>query len=409
MAAGEVASSPAELSRGLRDIPRGVWALGFVSLFMDMSSELIHSLMPIFMVSVLGASLLSVGLIEGATEAIVAVAKVFSGWLSDASGKRKPLTVIGYGLGALTKPFFPLATSLEWLLAARLVDRFGKGLRGAPRDAMVGDLAPPDLRGASYGLRQSLDNIGAFIGPLMAILLMLWLEGDIRQVYWWASVPALLCVLTLVFGVSEPARPPLASGAAPAPIRLADLASMGERYWWLLAIGTVMTLARFSEAFLLLRAQSFGLADAMLPLVFVAMNLVYAPSAYPVGRLSDRIGRTGLLFAGFAVLILADLVLAFGGSLAWTFLGVLLWGLHMGLTQGLISTMVADSSPERLRATAFGVLSLVSSVALLLASGLAGLFWDLYGPAATFLGGAVFASLALIGLAFAERRRRDRW
>jgi MFS family permease len=390
--------------QGLRAIPRGIWALGLVSLFMDMSSELIHSLLPVFVVGTLGASALSLGLIEGVAEAAASITKLFSGVLSDRLGRRKLLAVVGYGLAALTKPLFPLAGSVELVATARFVDRIGKGIRGAPRDALVAEIAPAHLRGACYGLRQSLDTVGALVGPLLAVLFMALFAGDIRAVFWIAVVPAVLAVLLLVLGVEEPAGAHGTPGRARVPLRLADLARLPAACWWVIAIGGVLTLARFSEAFLVLRAQAAGLPPTLLPLVMAAMSLVYALSAYPAGVLADRLDRRGLLAAGLAVLILADLVLAAAGSVVLVMVGVGLWGLHMGLTQGLLATLVADTAPPDRRGSAFGLFNLVSGILLLAASTLAGGLWQSLGAAATFLAGAAFAGLALIGLLLQRHR-----
>ena len=376
-------------------IPRGVWMLGFVSLFMDVSSELIHSLLPVFMVSSLGASMIFVGIVEGIAEATALIVKVFSGTLSDYLGKRKGLTVLGYGLGAISKPIFALALSVHWVLAARFMDRIGKGIRGAPRDALIADLTPPEIRGAAYGLRQSLDTVGAFAGPLLAIGLMLAFAGDFRTVFWFALIPAALSVLLLVFGVQEPDKP-AGHGRLRSPIRWITLRDLGGAFWWVVAIGGVFTLARFSEAFLILRAQQFGLTDSYAPLVLVVMNVVYAVAAYPLGRLADRMSHRTLLIAGLVVLIAADFVLAQAQDLAMVAAGVVLWGVHMGMTQGLLATMVAAAAPAQLRGTAFGCFNLVSGVAMLIASVLAGLLWDTLGAATTFYAGAAFAALSLL-------------
>jgi MFS family permease len=392
-------AKPSESSppSGLRAIPRGIWALGFVSLFMDLSSELIHSLLPVFMVTVLGASAIHVGIVEGIAEATGSITKIFSGFVSDRLGKRKALVLIGYGMAALTKPLFALAPTIGWVLTARFADRIGKGIRGAPRDALIADLAPPHIRGASYGLRQSLDTVGAFAGPLLAIVLMAALAGDIRMVFWFAVIPAAISVAVLLIGVKEPETGPAAS-AARQPIRLADLRRLPSAYWGVVAVGGVLTLARFSEAFLVLRAESVGIALTWVPLVLVVMSLVYSLSAYPAGVLADRMDRRALLALGFVVLILADLVLAVAGG-AWAVMaGVALWGLHMGLTQGLLATLVADASPAPLRASAFGIFNFVGGILLLVASVLAGILWDAIGPAATFFAGAAFTALGLIGL-----------
>jgi MFS family permease len=377
-------------------LPGSIWALGLVSLFMDISSEMIHSLLPVFLFTVLGASAVTVGLIEGIGEATAAISKLFSGWLSDRLGKRKVLTVIGYGLGALSKPLFALAPSPFWVLAARFSDRVGKGIRGAPRDALVGDLAPPELRGAAYGLRQSLDTVGAFAGPLFAMVLMALLANDFRLVFWIAVVPGLVAVAILVVGVREPARVQPA-GEARAPIGWAELGGLGGLFWGVVAVGAVLTLARFSEAFLILRAEGAGLPLALIPLVLVVMNAVYAAAAYPMGVLSDRYDRRVVLAAGFVVLLLADLVLAAAPGIWTVMLGVGLWGLHMGMTQGLLAALVADTVPTRLRGTAFGIFNLAAGVALLLASLIAGLLWELVGPSATFIAGAAFTAIGLVG------------
>lgn len=397
-----------------RAIPRGVWALGFVSLFMDVSSEMIHALLPVFLTTVLGASVVSVGWIEGMAEATASITKIFSGTLSDFLGRRKLLAAIGYGLAALTKPLFPLAHSVTAIVTARFLDRVGKGIRGAPRDALVGELSPPEIRGASYGLRQSLDTVGAFAGPLLATLLMVVTGDAFRMVFWIAVVPAFISLAVMVFGVQEPERPP-AHGALRSPIRSADLRGLGASYWWIVAASGVFTLARFSEAFLILRAQDLGLSIGLVPLVLVVMNVTYAGSAYPMGRLSDRIDRRKLLAIGFGVLAASQLVLAFAGGLVAVGVGVLLWGLHMGMTQGLFAALVADTTPEKLRGTAFGVFHLVSGLAMLLASVVAGWLWQRFGPPATFFAGAGLSVVAIVGFAWILRevgpgsKRGERW
>ena len=381
-------------------LPRAIWVLGGVSLLMDISSEMIHSLLPLFMVGTLGASALVVGMVEGVAEATALIVKVFSGALSDYLGKRKPLAVLGYALGALSKPLFAIAPSVGWVLGARFADRVGKGIRGAPRDALVADLAPPEMRGAAFGLRQSLDTVGAFLGPLLAVGLMWCWADDFRAVFWVAVVPGLLCVALLLLGVQEPQGH--LQAVRENPIRRDRLRQLGRPYLWVVGVGAVFTLARFSEAFLVLRAQQCGIAVTWVPLVMVAMNLVYAASAYPFGHWSDRMNHRGLLGGGLLVLIAADLVLAQATGAAGVLLGVALWGVHMGMTQGLLSRMVADVAPADLRGTAFGCFNLVSGVAMLLASVCAGWLWDAVGPSATFYAGAGFA--ALTGLVLLWRR-----
>ena len=390
-------TTAAKPSSAFRNIPAGIWVLGFVSLLMDVSSEMIHALLPVYLVTVLGTSALTVGVIEGIAEATAAITKIFSGALSDWLGKRRALVAFGYGLAAFTKPIFPLATSVGWLVAARFIDRVGKGIRGAPRDALIADIAPPALRGASFGLRQSLDTVGAFVGPLLAIVVMALAADDIPVVFWVAVVPAFLS-FGLTFTVKEPERPP-GLRQVRSPLSFAELGRLGRAYWLVVAVATVFTLARFSEAFLILRAQSAGLPIALVPAVMVLMNIAYALSAYPAGVLSDKVDRVTVLFIGLALLVAADLALGLSPGLAGVGVGVVLWGLHMGFTQGLLATLVADAAPAELRGTAFGMFNLLPGLALLAASIVAGALWDAAGPAGTFVAGAVFAGLALLGLA----------
>ena len=390
-------------TRVFRQIPPAIWVLGFVSLLMDVSSEMIHALLPIYLVTVLGASALTVGIIEGIAEATAAITKVFSGALSDWLGKRKFLAALGYGLAAFTKPVFPLATTIGWVVIARFIDRIGKGIRDAPRDALVADLAPPELRGASFGLRQSLDTIGAFIGPLLAIVIMALTLDNFRIVFWAAVIPGFLAFALIAFAVPEPKRPE-GLREVRTPLSIKELKRLGGAFWWVVAIAAVFTLARFSEAFLLLRAQSVGLPLALIPAVLVLMNVVYAFSAYPIGALSDRVDRVTLLFIGFAILIAADLALGLSGSIFGIAIGVALWGLHMGFTQGVLSALVADAAPPELRGTAFGMFNLVSGLALLAASVIAGALWDTAGPAGTFIAGAAFTAIAFAGLLIVRGR-----
>ncbi len=395
-------SSTARPARTLA-IPRGVWALGFVSLFMDISSEMIHALLPVFLVTVLGASVTAVGLLEGTAEAIAAITKVFSGTVSDWLGKRKLLTVLGYGLAAVTKPLFALAPSAGWVFAARGIDRVGKGIRGAPRDALIAELTPAPIRGAAFGLRQTLDTVGAFAGPLLAIALMAATNDAFRTVFWLATIPAFVSVIVLVLFVREP-EPKRAQRGAPRPTLRALVGGLEARFWWLVLVAALFTLARFSEAFLILKVADVGLSVAYVPAVLVVMNVAYALSAYPAGWLSDRVNRWGVFAAGAALLIVADLVLAFGNSIAVVGLGIALWGLHMGFTQGLLAALVADSARAEQRGTAFGVFNFAIGLALLAASVIAGVLWDRAGPELTFLAGAALTvaagavALALYGL-----------
>lgn len=375
-----------------KKMPKTIWALGFVSLLMDTSSEIVHGLLPVFLVSVLGASYSMIGLIEGVGEAAALILKVFSGPLSDWWGKRKPLVILGYAMGAVSKPLFAIAPTPLLVLGARLFDRTGKGIRGAPRDALVADTAPPELRGAAFGLRQSLDTVGAFLGPLLAILLMSLTSGNYRLIFWLAVIPGVLAVLVLIFGVKEPETK---HASTQKRLSWSAVREFKSSFWIVIFAGAVFQLARFSEAFLILRAQNLGLALALAPAVLVAMNVVYALSAYPIGWLSDRIRREWLLAAGLFTLVLADLFLGLGTGLIHVFLGILLWGLHMGFTQGILAALVADTSPAEMRGTAYGLFNLFSAVALLLASGIAGILWDQFGPTTTFL---VSGTLAIVGL-----------
>jgi len=385
-----------------RHIPRTVWLLGIVSLLMDLSSEMIHGLLPVFMVTVLAASATTVGVIEGVAEATSLIVKMFSGALSDYVGKRKWLAVFGYGLAAVTKPLFALAGGVGMVFSARLIDRIGKGIRGAPRDALIADVTPPGMRGAAFGLRQALDTVGAFLGPLLAMALMLLWADDFRAVFWVAVIPAFLALPMLIFGVREPPR--LAPLQRPSsPISRAGLRRLPHDYWWAVTIGAMLTLARFSEAFLVLRAQQSGLALALIPLVLIVMNVVYAACAYPFGKLADRMHRRSLLAFGIVPLIVADVLLAHAAQLTWIGAGLVLWGVHMAATQGLLAAMVADAAPENLRGTAFGFFNLASGVAMLVASVLAGVLWDQLGAAATFYAGALFAVIALLLLLVRRR------
>ncbi len=390
-------------SASWRRLPAGIWALGFVSMLMDISSEMIHALLPVYLVIGLGTTALTVGIIEGIAEATAAITKVFSGALSDRIGRRKDLAAIGYGLAALTKPIFPLAPSVGWLIAARFIDRVGKGIRGAPRDALVADIASPELRGAAFGLRQSLDTIGAFLGPLLAVGLMWVFSDDFASVFWVAVVPAFMAFGLILFAVKDPARP-ASLRRVRNPLARQELALLGPAYLWVVGVAAVFTLARFSEAFLILRAEGLGMSLMFVPLVLVVLNIAYALSAFPVGVLSDRMNRITLLVLGMMLLITGDLVLAFAPGLPGVLGGVVLWGLHMGFTQGLLATLVAEAAPPELRGTAFGMFNLVTGITLLAASVIAGALWDGIGPQGTFLAGAGFALLAMTGLIPLHRR-----
>ncbi|NOZ42374.1 MAG: MFS transporter [Alphaproteobacteria bacterium] len=411
-AARAALASPADESTPIKrpKLPRSIWALGFVSLFMDISSEMIHALLPVFLVTVLGTSTLTVGMIEGVGEATASISKLFSGWFSDKLGRHKILTVVGYGLSTLSKPLFALAPVASWVLFARFSDRIGKGIRGAPRDSLISSLVPADRRGAAYGLRQSLDTVGAFVGPILAMILMALFADNFRLVFWVAVIPGLIAVAILVVMVREPARrqaqesPPLpASGRG---VNWTRFGALGGPFREVIIVGTLLTLARFSEAFLILRAEGMSLPFALVPVVLIIMNIVYAAAAYPIGALSDKVDKRTLLTGGFAVLIIADIVLALAPNIWVVMVGVALWGLHMGMTQSLLVTLVANSVPSASRGTAFGIFHLVTGIALLAASLIAGMLWDLIGPSATFLGGAGFAIVGLCGLVVVNLRQR---
>ena len=384
-----------------RQIPRSVWALGLVSLLMDTSSEMVNALLPLYLVTVLGASTVIIGVIEGIAEATASIVKIFSGALSDRLGRRKPIVAAGYGLAAATKPIFPLAGSVGWIIAARFIDRVGKGIRDAPRDALMADISPAEIRGAAFGLRQSLDTAGAFLGPLLAILIMMATASNFIIVFWVAVIPALLSFAVMLFAVDEP--DPAPSEIVRPSLSGAELARLGGSFWFVVGVAAIFTLARFSEAFLLLRAQSVGFSPTLAPTVMLIMNVVYASAAWPAGLLSDRIGRNGLLMGGFAMLVAADLMLAFASDKSAVAVAAAVWGLHMGLTQGLLASLVADTAPDDLRGTAFGVFNLVIGIGALAASIVAGTLWQLFGPTSTFLAGAAFTTVALLVMPFARK------
>ncbi|BBW78629.1 MFS transporter [Klebsiella michiganensis] len=380
----------------LSRIPKGVWVLGGVSLLMDVSSEMIHSLLPLFMATTLGASVIIIGIIEGVAEATALILKVFSGVISDYVGKRKGLALLGYGLGALSKPLFAIAPTSGVVFSARMIDRVGKGIRGAPRDALVADVTPPEIRGAAYGLRQSLDTIGAFLGPLLAVALMFLWDNDFQSIFWVAAIPAVLSIALLGFGLKEPRTAVVQKRTN--PLRRENLKKLSAAYWWVVAIGSIFTLARFSEAFLVLRAQQMAIPLFAIPLVMVAMNLVYSLTAYPFGKLSDSMSHSKMLQWGLLVLIAADIVLALSSHWSTLLAGVALWGIHMGMTQGLLAAMVAHTAPPELRGTAFGMFNLMSGIALLLASAGAGVLWEVLGAASTFYAGAIICVVTLVGM-----------
>ncbi|MFL6744742.1 MAG: MFS transporter [Sphingomicrobium sp.] len=383
-------------------MPRNVWVLGFVSLLMDLSSEIYHALLPAFITIVLGLPATALGAIDGIAEATANFAKLASGRLSDRSLKRKPWIVAGYGLAALSKPLFPLAANAPLVMAARFADRIGKGIRGSPRDAMVADETPPAIRGRAFGLRQSLDTVGALLAPLVAIGLMVLLADDLRAVYWLAVIPAAASFLLAWLALREPEQHLAPLKRSPLFAGFRQLEKDTRR---LLAVGFLVALARFSEGFLILKGIEVGLSEAWSPLTLAVFNLAYVALAYPAGALSDRLSPRAILMAGLVVLIGGNVVLAESGSLIGVVLGTALWGAHMALTQGIFARMIADSAPEQLRATSFGAFWFVTGIAGLLASLGAGMLWDRDGSSATFLTSAAVAGAALAMLALLPEER----
>ncbi|HEX8840689.1 MAG TPA: MFS transporter [Sphingomicrobium sp.] len=384
-------------------LPRNVWVLGFVSLLMDLSSEIYHSLLPAFVTIVLGLPATALGAIDGVAEATANFAKLASGRFSDRSLRRKPWVAGGYGLAALSKPLFPLASSAATVMAARFADRIAKGIRGAPRDAMIADETPAEIRGRAFGLRQALDTAGALLAPLAAIALMAWFASDIRAVYWVAIIPAACSFLLALLALREPEQHLAPLKRSPFFSGFKELDDDTRR---LLKVGFLFTLARFSEAFLILKGIEIGLSETMSPLTLAIFNLAYVALAYPAGSLSDRMSPRSILLAGMAVLIAGNVVLAETDSFAGLVAGVSLWGTHMALTQGIFARMIADSAPERLRATSFGAFWFVTGIATLLASLGAGWLWDREGSSATFLTSAAVAAAALAMLSLLPEEPR---
>lgn len=380
-------------------IPATVWMLGLVSLLMDVSSEMVQSLLPLYLATGLGASALAIGLVEGLSGAIAAGTKFLSGLVADWTRRAKPLAVLGYGLAALSRPIFPLAGTVDQILLAKAADRIGKGIRAAPRDALVAAASPPAIRGASFGLRKSLDTVGGFLGPMVAVAAMILMAGNIAAVFWLAAVPAALAVLVLIFGVHEPAGD---RAAKPDAFRLGQALRLNRAVWAVIGLAGLIMLARFSEAFVLLKSLEAGFAPTWVPLAMVVMHAVYGLAAYPVGRLSDRIGTAGLLLWSLGFLVMAHLILAFAGSPGAYLLGTVFWGLHMGFSQGLLGAMIAGATPDRLRGTAFGTFNLVTGAVVLVGNTAAGWFWQGMGSDMPFLVGAVLSLLAMLWIASAR-------
>lgn len=387
-------------SSNKKKIPRTVWVLGFASLLTDVSSEMIHSVLPLFLATSLGASATIIGLIDGVGEAVAAFLKLFSGALSDRIRKRKPLILTGYGLSAAVKPLFALAGNPIAVLAARCLDRVGKGIRGAPRDALIADVTDADSRGAAYGLRQSLDSVGAVVGPLIALAAMTATANDFRFVFWIALVPAIATVILLATGVSEPPSNLEPTSKKVNPLRMEAIKSLGPGFWFVFFVCLLFTLGNSSDAFILLKAKAIGVAPNMVPLCLVVLNVTYTLSAYPAGIVSDRLGRRGMLMCSFALYAIVYLCLGFTTEQwqLWSLLAI--YGFYLGLSQGTFLALVADRVPQELRGTAFGLFSLSIGVGLLPASLIAGFLWDNISPQATFLAGAGFALVSLLIFAF---------
>jgi len=385
-------------------LPRNVWILGLAALLTDSSSEMIHSVLPLFLVSVLGAGMVTVGIIEGTAESIASVMKVFSGALSDYLGRRKALVVAGYGLSTLAKPLFALAQSSLWVLAARTGDRIGKGIRGAPRDALIADSVPPERAGAAFGFRQSLDTAGAVLGPAAACALVFLLHRDLRTVFWVALAPAAVAVLLLAAGLQE--KRSRRTGAVRNPLEWEALARLGGGYWALVAAALVFNLGNSSDAFLLLRARQLGMEAGLVPATLVAMNAAYALTAFPLGHLSDRIGRSGLLVGSFALYALIYLGFALAQAPWQVWLLFSAYGLHLGMSQGVLAALVSDRVQRDQRGTAFGFINLATGITLLPASLLAGFLWTRVSPSAPFFAGSLFALAGTVILLFALRSRQ---
>lgn len=370
---------------------------------MDSSSELLHSLTPVLLVNVLGASVVSVGLIEGIAEGTASVTKVFAGAISDYFRRRKTLIVLGYALAALTRPLFPLAGSAPVIFAARFLDRMSKASRDAPRDALVADVTAQGQRGAAYGLRVALDSLGSVLGPILAVLLMLFFSGGIRAAMWVAVIPAVLAVIVIAMLVREPEQK---QATVREPFDWGKARELPGRYWLIVTVGAIFTAARFSDSFLVLRARDVGLSATYAPMIIVVLSCIYAAGSYPAGAAADRVSPRTLLLVGLSFLIAADLVIGLGHSILPVFVGGALWGCHLALTQGVFSKIVAEFTPSDLRGTGFAIFDLGRGIAFVIANTVAGYWWKASGPSATFFSAAAFATIGGVGLAIATRHEK---
>lgn len=375
-----------------RSFLRGnVLAFSLVSLFQDISSEMIYPLLPSFLSGVLLAPASIVGLVEGQAESLSTLLKIISGWLSDRSGRRKAWASGGYTLSGLAKPFFAIATAWPQVLIVRTLDRLGKGVRGAPRDALMAMDVPPEKRGQAFGFHRAMDTLGAVIGPILAAVLLQLYQGELRAVFAWAILPGLLSALLSILLVRE--RP--APAQATRPPRL-TLAPFDRRFKRFLIVLVLFTLANSSDAFLLLRAQTSGIPLALTPLVWLVFNVVYALGAGPAGWLSDRLPRKRMLIAGFSVysLVYLGFTLLTDAWQIWPLFAF--YGLYYAMTDGVGRAFTADLTPAELRGTAFGLYYAATGLALFPASVIAGLLWDHIGPWAPFAFGAGWSGLATL-------------
>ena len=394
----EHAQAPGPNAPVPRRLPRQVAILGVISLLTAMSSAMVYGLLPVFLVKVLGASTASVGVIEGIAEAMMSLARIFSGRASDWMGRRKPLVLLGYAVSAVNKVMFPLAGTVSIVFAARVIDRIGKGLRDAPRDAFMTDVTPAKVRGSGFGLRLAFYTTGFVIGPLAAMEVMQLSGDNFRLVFWLAVIPAVLAIIILIFGITEHASTKFVP--RPLLLRRSEFALFTGAFWWAIAVASLLSLARFSYAFLILKAYGIGVDAAYVPIVLVLMHLVYAAAAYPFGVLADHMDRRLQLGIGAAILIAADMVLA-TANVGWmAAIGAGLWGLQMAATQGLLSASVADAAPEELRGTAFGIYDMSVGLATFVASAAAGALWMVGGSPLAFGFSGLIAAAAILLLLF---------